>query len=156
MTRKMTQPTHRPRGFTLIEVLVCTVLIVVAFTALLVAFGQDSRAAMTGDQITVATYLADEIRDAAPADGVRRRAGPRRPHLFAGRPQHRLLVRRRQLGADVTVTPLSDVDLNQTVAAAGADACRITVTVKQSNVVVVTQTYYMMDQSSVPYTTRAS
>jgi prepilin-type N-terminal cleavage/methylation domain-containing protein len=148
--------TRRTRGFTLVEVLICTVLLVVAFTALLMAFGQDSRATMTGDQITVATYLADEIRDAALqlvfADVLALDGHTYSPAVVSTG----FSYGDANWSQTVSITPLNDADLNQAVSAATAHACRITVTVKLRNVAVVTQTYYMMDQANVPYTTRGN
>jgi prepilin-type N-terminal cleavage/methylation domain-containing protein len=145
---------RRTRGFTLIEVLVCTVLVAVAFSALLMAFGQDSRAAMAGDQITVATYLADEIRDKA-----LQMAFSDVLNLNGQRYSPAILSTDAAYGdanwsQTLAVTPLDAADLNQAVAAGSGGACRITVTVKLRNVPVVTQTYYQMDQEDVPFTTR--
>ncbi|MGB2781362.1 MAG: prepilin-type N-terminal cleavage/methylation domain-containing protein, partial [Phycisphaerae bacterium] len=54
-----------PRAFTLVEVLVCAVLMVLGFVALVAAFGHETVVTQRGEDITLATFLADEIRDRA-------------------------------------------------------------------------------------------
>jgi len=146
----------RAAAFTLIEVLVCSVLIVVAFVALLMAFGLDSRAAQTSDQITTGTYLADEVRDAALQMTFANVLALDGTILNPAQLSTGVAYSPDYWTQTIAVTPMDGADLNKSVGvgAGSAKACRITVTVKARGVPIVTQTYYMMDQSSVPYTTR--
>jgi hypothetical protein len=52
-------------GFTLAEVLICSVILLIGFMALVAAFGLASVSIQRGEDVTVATFLADEIRDMA-------------------------------------------------------------------------------------------
>jgi type II secretory pathway pseudopilin PulG len=140
----------RPRGFTLVEVLVCAVLVVLGFAALVAAFGNESVVVQRGEDITLATFLADEIRDRAfqmnfadvlDLDGV-----TYDPAILSTGVSQNLdhWVQR------VSVTPVSSGDLNQTVAAQGAQAARLTVEVLAKGNPVLTQTYYILNTSGVP------
>jgi len=52
----------------------------------------------------------------------------------------------------VTVTPVNLTNLNQTVAATGAQAARLTVDVLLRGTAVLSQTYYIFNMQSVPFT----
>ena len=56
---------RRGGGFTLAEVLICSVILLIGFMALMAAFGQESVSVQRGEDATAATFLADEVRDMA-------------------------------------------------------------------------------------------
>ena len=130
----------KQKGFTLVEVLVCCTLIVFAFSALLAALGQDTRASLAGDQITTGTYLADEIRDMALqmtiANVIALNGTTYNPAQLSTGTAYGV----SGWTQTIAVTGMSAADLNH----AGANAARITVTVSYNNMVVATQTYYQV------------
>jgi len=141
----------RAGGFTLVEVLIASALIVLSFVALVAAFGYESVAIQRGEDTTYGTFLANEIHDMAMRmdfssvfllDG--QTYSPAR--LSSGQPQDRT-----QYAQKITVTPVDARDLGRTVAAGSAEAARLTVTVTAYDVPVVTQTYYLFDLSGVPF-----
>jgi type II secretory pathway pseudopilin PulG len=143
-------------GFTLVEVLVCCTLVVVAFAALLSAMGQDSRASLAGDRITTATYLADEVRDAVQQMSFANVLTLDGTTLNPAQLSTGAAFSQANWSQTIAVTPMDDTDLNHTIGVGAAHAARITVTVKLNSQVVVTQTYYVMDQGAVPFTTRGN
>jgi len=139
-------------AFTLVEVMICAVLLALGFIALVAAFGHDTVMAQRAEDTTLGTFLADEIRDMAfqmtfanvlNLDGVV--YSPAR--LSTGSTED--LANWSQL---LTVTPVAATDLNQAVAAQGATAARISVEVRLRNTPVLTQTYYKFDMEGVPFT----
>jgi len=141
---------RRPAAFTLVEVLVCAVLMVLGFVALVAAFGHESVVVQRGEDIALATFLADEIRDRAlgmafpdvlDLDGV-----TYNPAILSTGDSEDL----DSWAQRITVTPVSSADLNQTVPTEGAQAARLTVEVLARGNPVLTQTYYLMDTSGVP------
>ena len=52
-------------AFTLVEVLVCAVLLAIGFVALIAAYGHDTIITQRGEDLTLAAFLANEIRDMA-------------------------------------------------------------------------------------------
>jgi len=145
---------RRAAAFTLVEVLICCTLIAVAFTALTMAFGQDSRAAQLSDQITTASFLADEVRDAALQMTFANVLALNGTTLNPAQLSTGVNYSPTWWTQTIVVTPVDEADLNRVVGVGSAKACRITVAVKARGSPIVTQTYYMMDQSAVPYTTR--
>jgi len=138
------------KAFTLAEVLVCCVLVVLGFVALVTAFGHESVVTQRGEDITLATYLADEIRDKAfqmdfadvlGLDGV-----TYNPAILSTGPSENLA----NWSQKIAVTPVFSSDLNQEVEAAGAQAARLTVEIFAKGNPVLTQTYYILDVSGVP------
>lgn len=140
------------RGFTLVEVLICAVLLVLGFTALVAAFGHDTVVAQRGEDVTTGTYLADEIHDMAFqmdfADVLALNGTTYNPAILSTGTSENLA----DWTQHVTVTPVSGTDLNLTVAAAGATAARLTVEVRLRGAPVVTQTYYRFSMDGVPFT----
>jgi hypothetical protein len=151
MTRAKTHESgNRRKAFTLAEVLVCCVLVVLGFVALVTAFGHESVVTQRGEDITLATYLADEIRDKAlrmnfsevlAMDGT-----TNNPAILSTGSSNNLTGWAQK----ITVTPVSSSDLNQEVEAAGAQAARLTVEIFAKGNPVLTQTYYILDVSGVP------
>ena len=137
-------------GFTLVEVLVCAVLLVIGFVALVAAFGYDSVVAQRGEDVSTATYLADEIHDKALrmafADVLAMGTSIYYPAILSTGAS----IGPSAWSQTVTVTQVSAADVN----AAGTGAARLTVTVKLRGVPVVTQTYFVFDMSGVPFTDR--
>jgi Tfp pilus assembly protein PilV len=128
------------RAFTLVEVLVCCTLIVVGFTALLAALGQDSRASLAGDQITTGTYLADEIRDMALQMTLANVLALNGTTFNPAQLSTGTAFSPSGWTQTIAVAGMLAGDLNH----AGATAARITVTVSYNNMVVATQTYYQV------------
>lgn len=140
------------RGFTLVEVLICAVLLVLGFTALVAAFGHDSVVAQRGEEVTTGTYLADEIHDLAFqmdfADVLALNGTTYNPAILSTGTSENLA----DWSQRITVTPVSSIDLNQTVAAGTATAARLTIEVRLRGTPVVTQTYYRFSMDGVPFT----
>jgi len=141
---------NRRKAFTLVEVLVCCVLVVLGFVALVTAFGNESVVTQRGEDITLATYLADEIRDKAFqmdfADVLGLDGTTYNPAILSTGASDNLT----NWAQKITVTPVSSSDLNQEVEAADAQAARLTVEIFAKGNPVLTQTYYILDVSGVP------
>ena len=138
------------KAFTLAEVLVCCVLVVLGFVALVTAFGHESVVTQRGEDITLATFLADEIRDKALqmdfADVLGLNGTTYNPAILSTGSSNNLTGWAQK----ITVRPVSSSDLNQEVPAAGAQAARLTVEIFAKGNPVLTQTYYILDVSGVP------
>jgi len=138
-------------GFTLAEVLVCTVLLALAFVALVAAYGHDSVVIQRGEEITYGTSLADEIRDMALrmdlADVLDLDGTTYNPAILSTQAQQA----QTQYTQQIAVVPVTAADLNTQVAPAQADAARVTVTVTAYGKPILEQSYYVFDLSSVPY-----
>jgi len=152
-----TRPLARARragGFTLVEVLIASVLVVLAFTALVAAFGYEGIVIQRGEEIAYGTFLADEIHDKALrmnfADVFDLDGATYNPAILStgATQQHRAFVQQ------VSVTPVDATDLGVTVGQSSAEAVRLTVTVSAHGKAVVTQTYYIFDLTGVPFTER--
>ena len=116
------------------------------------AYGYDSTAAQRDEEITVASFLADEIRDKALqmdfASVLALNGVSYNPAILStGQSQGQT-----QWAQYLTVTPVAQADLNTTVGSAGAQAARLTVEVRSRNVKVIAQTYYIFKMDSVPFT----
>jgi hypothetical protein len=151
MTRAKTHESgNRRKAFTLAEVLVCCVLVVLGFVALVTAFGHESVVTQRGEDITLATFLADEIRDKAFqmdfADVLGLDGTTYNPAILSTGSSNNLT----DWAQKITVRPVSPSDLNQEVEAAGAQAARLTVEIFAKGNPVLTQTYYILDVSGVP------
>jgi prepilin-type N-terminal cleavage/methylation domain-containing protein len=145
-------PHGRRRGFTLAEVLVCALLLALGFVALVAAFGHEGLCTQRGEDVTLATFMADEIRDMALqmnfAEVFNLGAQPFNPAVLStgdpagltGWTQH------------VTVRPVSATSLNQQVAQGVADAAQLTVEVRRNSKPVIAQTYYIFKMDGVPFT----
>ena len=140
------------RGFTLVEAMICSLLLVIGFVALVAAFGHDSVVAQRGESVMRATYLADEIRDMAlqmSFNDVLNLNGAvyDTAVLSTGSSDNNLTGWSQHL----TVTPVSISDLNDTdtIPAAGAQAARLTVEVRDRGTPAVTQTYYLFEMQGV-------
>jgi prepilin-type N-terminal cleavage/methylation domain-containing protein len=143
---------RRRRGFTLAEVLVCALLLALGFVALVAAFGHEGLCTQRAEDVTLATFLADEIRDMALqmnfAQVFNLGAQPFNPAVLStgdpagltGWAQH------------VTVRPVSATNLNQQVAQGVADAAQLTVEVRRNSKPVIAQTYYIFKMDGVPFT----
>ena len=123
-------------GFTLAEVLICSVIILLGFMAMMAAFGTASVSVQRGEDATVATFLADAVRDWAlqrPFDDVLANNVP-----FPG-------IMSTGWSVVVVVTPKLATDLTSdvVVAAAAATAARMTVDVRANGQSVVKQAYYI-------------
>ena len=138
------------KAFTLAEVLVCCVLVILGFVALLAAFGHESVVVQRGEDITLATFLADEIRDKAFqmnfSDVLGLDGTTYNPAILSSGSSDNLTGWAQR----ITVTPVSSTDLNLEVASAGAQAARLTVEIFAKGNPVLTQTYYILDTSGVP------
>jgi len=140
------------RGFTLMEILVCAALMAVGFAALVAAFGYDTRVAQSSEEATFAAFLADEIRDKALqmtfADVLNLDGAAYNPAILSTGSTQNITMWSQRL----TVTPVSASNLNQVVVRTGAQAARLTVEVRAHGKPAVTQTYYLLDRSGVPFT----
>lgn len=148
---RVNSPNGRRRGFTLAEVLVCGLLLALGFVALVAAFGHEGLCTQRGEDVTLATFMADEIRDMALqmnfAQVFSLGAQPFNPAVLStgdpagltGWAQH------------VTVLPVSATDLNQQVAQGDADAAQLTVEVRRNSEPVIAQTYYIFNMDGVFY-----
>jgi Tfp pilus assembly protein PilV len=146
--------THRGvrSGFTLAEVLISALLIGLGFLALVAAYGYDTTASQRDEEITVASFLADEIRDKALqmsfTSVLTLNGTTYNPAILStGQSQGQ-----SQWSQVLTVTPVAQGDLNATVGSASAQAARLSVEVRSRGVKVVTQTYYIYKMDSVPFT----
>lgn len=147
----MPKPSRRAAGFTLAEVLICTVLLSLAFVALVAAYGYESVVIQRGEEITYGTFLADEVRDMALrmdfADVLELGGTTHDPAMLStGIEQDQT-----QYAQQITVVPVTAADLNTQVAPAQADAARVTVTVSAYDKPVLVQSYYVFDLSAVPF-----
>ena len=140
-----------PGGFTLAEVLVATVLLALACAALIAAFGYESTVIQRGEEATVATYMAEEIRDMAlqmdledvfGLDGTVFEPAV----LSTGESQDD-----DRYAQAISVIPVRAADLGLQVQADQADAARMVVTVTARGTPVLTQLYYILDLEGVPY-----
>jgi Tfp pilus assembly protein PilE len=143
---------RRGGGFTLAEVLICSVIVLIGFMALVAAFGQESVSIQRGEDTTAATFLADEIRDMALrmpfADVLALNGTTYSPVILStGETEQRT-----NWSQVVAVTPVSATDLNQTMAAGSATAARMTVDVRANGRSVLQQTYYIFKLDAVPFT----
>ena len=143
---------HRARGFTLAEVLVAAALMGLAFVALVAAFGYNSVVTQRGEDVTVGTFLADEIRGMAFQMSLEETLAMNGTTfspavLSTGVPQDSDAWTQH-----VLVTPVSITDINAEVAPETAKAARITVEVRLRGTPVITQTYYRFDMEGVPFT----
>jgi type II secretory pathway pseudopilin PulG len=145
---------HRAGGFTLVEVLIASVLVSLAFIALVAAFGYEGVVIQRTEEITYGTFLANEIHDQAlrtdfasvfALDGTVNNPAV----LSNGTTQDR-----DEYSQEISVTPVDVTDLGDTVPQAGAQAARLTVIVKAHDRPVLTQTYYIFDLADVPFTDR--
>jgi prepilin-type N-terminal cleavage/methylation domain-containing protein len=140
------------RGFTLAEILVCAALLAIGFAALVTAFGYDTRVAQFSEEATYGVFLADEIRDKtlqmAFADVLNLDGVVYNPAILSNGSAQDLA----KWSQRITVAPVLESDLNHTVGQSGAHAARLTVEVRANNKPVLTETYYMLNRSDVPYT----
>jgi len=138
-------------GFTLAEVLVCSVILALVFVAMLAALGQESVIVQSGEDVTVATFLAEEIRDMAlrmPFQDVLNLNGAvyNPAVLSTGAAQCR-----PEFAQVVSVVPVNAEDLSATVSAANATAAHLVVMVRARGNQVLIQDYYVLDVSGVRY-----
>ena len=140
----------RLRAFTLVEVLVCCALVVLGFVALVTAFGNESVVTQRGEDISLATFLADEIRDKAFqmnfADVLGLDGTTYNPAILSTGASDNLTYWEQK----ITVTPVSPSDLNLEVPAVGAQAARLAMEIFAKGNPVLTQTYCILDVSGVP------
>jgi prepilin-type N-terminal cleavage/methylation domain-containing protein len=141
--------TRAKRGFTLAEVLISAVLLGLAFLALVAAYGHDAVQTQRSEEITRATFLADEIRDKALqmtfANVLALSGQTYSPAILStGEAQDQT-----QWSQSLSVSRVSESDLN--VTNSSGKAARLTVDVKSSGKHVVSQTYYIYDMTGVPY-----
>lgn len=146
------RPRAARRGFTLAEVLVCAVLLALGFIALIAAFGQDSVAVQRSEEITLASSLANEIRDATfqmTFAEIRAldKADYCPAHLSTG-PSGDLANWRQT----IKVTPVYAKDLDVEDKGASPKAVKLTVTVSTHDKTVLVQSYYFFDPSQVLFT----
>lgn len=140
------------RGFTLAEVIVSAVLLAIGFTALVASFGHESVVTQRGEDITLGTFLAEEIRDKAfqtAFDDVLDLDGTTYSPASLSTGVSEDLSNWSQR---ISVTPVSSSDLNEEVEAAEAQVARLTVEVFAKGNPVLTQTYYIFDFAGVPFT----
>ena len=142
----------RHGGFTLAEVLICSVIVLIGFMALVAAFGTESVSVQRGEDATVATFLADEIRDMAlqmPFTDVLALNGTTYSPVILSTGQ---TDQRTNWSQVVAVTPVSATNLNQVMAAGASTAARMTVDVRANGRSVLQQTYYIFKLDAVPFT----
>jgi hypothetical protein len=154
-TKSRAGPAPRPAGgFTLVEILIASVLVVLAFIALVAAFGYEGVVIQRTEEITYGTFLAGEIHDKAlrtdfasvfGLDGAVYDPAV----LSTGTTQEH-----DDFAQTVEVVPVDAIDLGVTVGQTGAKAARLTVTITAKDKPVVTQTYYIFDLSDTPFTDR--
>jgi hypothetical protein len=129
------------------------VLLGVGFLALMTAFGHESVVVQEGEDMALATYLADEIHAMAAqmplADAIAYLDGYTYSPAVLSTGTYQDLTGWSQV---VDVTPVSASDLTAEVGAADAQAARLTVEVRHHGEPAVTQVYYLFDLSSLPYT----
>ena len=141
-------------GFTLVEVLIASVLMVLAVVALVAAFGYEGVVIQRTEEITYGTFLAGEIHDRAlrqSFDSVFDLDGQTYDPaiLSTGAAQDR-----DEFAQEVRVTPVQADDLSVTVPESGAEAVKLDVTILAHGKPVVTQTYYVFDLTDIPFTDR--
>lgn len=154
MRPRQTCKGHSPaeHAFTLVEVLVCAVLLAIGFVALIAAYGHDTIITQRGEDLTIAAFLANEIRDVVlqmPLAAVLSLDGMVADPAILSTGSSDGLTNWVQR---VHVTPVSKNDLNTTVPMAGAEAARVTVDVYYRGKISLSQTYYVFDLASVPFT----
>ena len=152
MTQTKTMRRRFRAGFTLAEVLISALLLGLGFLALVAAYGYDTRAAQSDEEITVASFLADEIRDKAlqmdfPSVLALNGVSYNPAILSTGTAQGQ-----SQWTQYLTVTPVAQADLNAPVGSSGAQAARMTVEVRSRGTRVIAQTYYIFKLDTVPFT----
>ena len=139
------------QGFTLAEVLVSAALLALAFTALLASFGHEAVVAQRGEDIMVATYLADEIRTMALqmsfADVLALNGTEYSPAVLSTGANHDVTY----WSQHIAVAPVLAADLGVQDDSGAARAARIIVTVSAHGTPVVSATYYVFDISGVPF-----
>jgi len=145
-----------PKGFTLAEVLISSALLGLAFVALVSACGHDSVATQASENLTVGTYLADEIRDMAlrmdfhevlNLDGT-----TFNPAVLSTGDAEDLVNWSQQ----VSVTPVSVQDINEAIDAGDAEAACLNVEVLHSGQLVLAQAYCLVDKDSISFTDSVS
>jgi hypothetical protein len=150
-SRNRLKRSRHAAAFTRAEVLVCTVLLGLAFVALVAAYGHDSVVIQRSEEITYGTFLASEVRDRALrmdfADVFDLDGTTYDPAMLSTGVRQA----QTQYAQQIAVVPVTAADLNIQVAQAQADAARVTVTVLAYNKPVLEQTYYVFDLSSVPF-----
>jgi len=141
-------------GFTLVEVLIASVLVVLAFVALVAAFGYEGLVIQRGEEITYGTFLANEIHDKALrmdfADLFDLDGAAYDPAILSTDTTQD----RDEFAQQVAVTPVDATDLGVEVEQSGAQAACLTVTVTVHGKPVVQQAYHIFDLSDVPFTDR--
>ena len=147
---------RRAAGFTLAEVLVAVVLMGLAFIALVAAFGYNSTVTQRSEDMTLGTFLADEIRGMAfrmsLADTLAMDGTTFSPAVLStGVPQDSE-ARFRMLPDDGEYRIRVYLMRNAAVQPQTAKAARITVEVRLRGTPVATQTYYRFDMEGVPFT----
>ncbi|HUU93523.1 MAG TPA: hypothetical protein VM238_20215 [Phycisphaerae bacterium] len=154
----MTNTTHtrtrrcRTAGFTLAEVLVAAVLMGLAIIALVAAFGYNSVVTQRGEDVTVGTFLAEEIHGMAFQMSLEETLGMDGTTFSPAVLSTGVPYDSGAWSQYVLVAPVSITDLNATVAPETAKAARITVEVRLRGTPVVTQTSYRFDMEGVPFT----
>ncbi|MBE3123301.1 MAG: hypothetical protein IMZ65_00685 [Planctomycetes bacterium] len=139
-------------GFTIAEVLVSAVVLAIGFLALVAAFGHDTVVAQRGEEVAISSFLADEIHDMtlqmALADVLAmNNLTYSTAVLSTGNPANMA-----DWSQKITVVPVSAADLNVQVQPAGAQAARLTVDVRFHGTKVLSQTYFLFDMATVPFT----
>jgi prepilin-type N-terminal cleavage/methylation domain-containing protein len=138
------------RGFTLAEVLVASTLLVIGFVALVAAFGRDSEVTQRSDDVTTATFLADEIHSMAlqaPFASLSSLGGLHNPAVLSdGTAQGQT-----KWAQYVTVTNVDESDLGYPPSGP-VKAVRLIVDVRALGKSVLTQTYFIFDMTGVPTT----
>jgi hypothetical protein len=133
-------------GFTLAEVLICSVILLIGFMALVAAFGLASVSIQRGEDVTVATFLADEIRDMA-------LQMPTFAGVLALNGQTLFPTLVMSTGETEQWANWSQVITVTQVSVGQATAARLIVDVRAgvppNNRSVVRQTYYIFDRSAV-------
>ncbi len=152
MTHATTRRRRSRGGFTLAEVLVSALLLGLGFLAIVAAYGYDSTATQSDQDITTATFLADEMRDKALqmtfANVLTLNGVTYNPAILStGEVQNQT-----QWSQYLTVSPVAQGDLNTVVGTAGAQAARLTVEVRSNGTKVIAQTYYIFKMDTVPFT----
>ncbi len=145
------RPTAARTGFTLAEVLVASVLVVLAFTALVAAFGHQGVVVARSEEIAYGTFLANEIHDMALrmdfADVFNLDGQTYSPALLSTG----IAQDRAEYAQQITVTPVDALDLGTVVDEDEAEAARLDVTILAHGKPVMRQTYYVFDLSEVPF-----
>ncbi len=141
---------RRRRGFTLAEVLISSAILSLVFVALLAAFGHGSLVVQRGEEVTVATFLAEEVRDMAIqmdfSDIFLLHQETFDPAILStGESQSRT-----EYAQSVVVMPLDSATLALT-SPMTADAALLAVTVTCRGEPVVTQFFHVFDLSGVQY-----